>query len=194
MSSVRKRFCIILFIALSMVGMPAIATLADEPAPAAAPVEPAAAEPAEPVPPVEPDAPTYTIFATCQGLVGRRTANGHRIVPRDRFVALPSWSVLSSRGGNEFQVRLTYKDRTVVVPVWDVGPWNTKDDYWSPNRRYSDLPVGLPMAQAAYQNGYNGGRDSFGRYHSYGLARTPERGVPNQAAILNQARMNRVPY
>lgn len=108
-------------------------------------------------------APTYTVFATREGLVGHRTANGHRIRPRDRFVALPAWAVLASEGGNEFQVRVTYRDRSVVLPVWDVGPWNTHDDYWQPNRRYGDLPVGMPMAQAAYTNGYNGGRDEFGR-------------------------------
>lgn len=108
-------------------------------------------------------APTYTIFATRQGLVGHRTANGHRIQPRDRFVALPSYTALSSKGGQEFQVRVTYRDRSVILPVWDVGPWNTEDDYWSPNRRYSDLPVGVPMAQAARQDGYNDGRDAWGR-------------------------------
>jgi hypothetical protein len=110
-----------------------------------------------------PIAPTYRVFATRQGRVGRRTANGHIIQPRDRFVALPSWSVLSSRGGREYQVRVTYRNRSVVLPVWDVGPWNTRDDYWLPNRRYGDLPVGLPMAQAARQQGYNNGRDEFGR-------------------------------
>jgi hypothetical protein len=110
-----------------------------------------------------PIAPTYRIFATRQGRVGRRTANGHIIKPRDRFVALPSWGVLSSRNGYEYQVRVTYRDRSVVLPVWDVGPWNTHDDYWSPDRRYSDLPPGLPMAQAARQQGYNNGRDEFGR-------------------------------
>jgi hypothetical protein len=108
-------------------------------------------------------APTYTIFATRQGLVGHRTANGHRIQPRDRFVALPSYTALSSKGGSEFQVRVTYRDRSVILPVWDVGPWNTTDDYWSTDRRYNDLPVGVPMAQAAYQDGYNNGRDAWGR-------------------------------
>jgi hypothetical protein len=109
-------------------------------------------------------APTYRIYATREGLVGHRTANGHIIQPRDRFVALPNWGVLASRGGNEYQVRITYKGRSTVVPVWDVGPWNTRDDYWGPTRQtYPDLPVGLPMAQAAYQDGYNGGRDEFGR-------------------------------
>lgn len=110
-----------------------------------------------------PDAPTYTVFATREGLVGHRTANGHRIRPRDRFVALPSWTVLGSDGGNEFQVRVTYRDRSVVLPVWDVGPWNTRDEYWRSERRYGDLPAGLPMAQAAYQASYNGGHDEFGR-------------------------------
>jgi hypothetical protein len=108
-------------------------------------------------------APTYRIFATRQGLVGYTTANGHKIVPRDRFVALPSWAVLSPRGTDKYKVRLTYKGRSVVVPVWDVGPWNTNDDYWNTNRRYSDLPVGRPMAHAAYYDGYNGGLDMFGR-------------------------------
>ncbi len=109
-------------------------------------------------------APTYTIRATREGLVGKRTANGHRIVERDWFVALPSWKVLSSRGGSEFQVRVTYEDKSIVLPVWDVGPWNTNDEYWTPERRfYRDLPVGMPMAQAAVQFGYNGGLDMFGR-------------------------------
>ncbi len=108
-------------------------------------------------------APTYRIFATREGLVGRRTANGHIIQPRDRFVALPCWCVLSPKGTDQFKVRITYNGRSVVVPVWDVGPWNTRDDYWNPNRRYSDLPVGMPMAEAAYYHGYNGGRDEWGR-------------------------------
>ncbi len=128
---------------------------ADETAPIVTPI------PVEP--PALPSAPTFTVFATRQGQVGRRTANGHRIRPRDRFVALPSWHSLSSRNGNEFQVRVSYRGRTVVLPVWDVGPWNTHDEYWHPERRYKDLPVGMPMAQAAKQNGYNNGRDEFGR-------------------------------
>jgi hypothetical protein len=108
-------------------------------------------------------APTYRIFATREGLIGRMTANGHIIRRRDRFVALPSWSVLAPKGSTRFRVRVTYKGRSVVAPVWDVGPWNTKDDYWSPKRRYRDLPVGMPMAQAAHRVGYNGGRDEQGR-------------------------------
>lgn len=110
-----------------------------------------------------PLAPTYRIFATREGLVGYTTANGHVIRPRDRFVALPCRCVLSSYRGNEYEVRITYNGRSVVVPVWDIGPWNTKDDYWADNRRYGDLPKGMPMAQAAKLHGYNGGRDEQGR-------------------------------
>ena len=50
--------------------------------------------------------------------------------------------------------------------MWDVGPWNTRDDYWNPStvrQNWNDLPQGRPEAQAAYENGYNGGRDQFGR-------------------------------
>jgi len=109
-------------------------------------------------------APTYTIFATREGLVGKQTANGHIIQERDNFVALPSWRALSPYKSNKFQVRLTYKGRTTIVPVWDVGPWNTNDDYWSTDREsYRDLPLGTPMAQAAYLEGYNDGLDEFGR-------------------------------
>lgn len=108
-------------------------------------------------------APTYTVFATREGLVGKTTANGYVIQPNDHFVALPSFSVLCSHLGHEYQVRITYKGRSVIAPVWDVGPWNTNDDYWSPSRHYSDLPIGVPMAQAAYLEGYNGGLDESGR-------------------------------
>ena len=112
----------------------------------------------------ESQAPTYRIYATREGLVGHRTANGHIIRPYDQFVALPSWRALSSYRGYEYQVRVTYKGRSKVVPVWDVGPWNTRDDYWSTNRQsWKDLPRGLPEAQAAYYDGYNGGRDERGR-------------------------------
>jgi Tol biopolymer transport system component len=107
-----------------------------------------------------------TIFATREGLVGRTTANGHVIQPTDRFAALPSKLVLARAGGNEFQVRITYKNTTVTVPVWDVGPWNTEDNYWDPSEqrlRWKDLPQCRPQAQAAYEAKYNDGKDQSGR-------------------------------
>jgi hypothetical protein len=110
-----------------------------------------------------PVAPTYRVRATRQGLVGYRTANGHIIKPRDHFVSLPSWRSLSSRGGNEYMVRISYRGRTAVAPVWDVGPWNTADDYWSAERRgFPGLPTGWPQDHAAYYHGHNGGRAEYG--------------------------------
>jgi hypothetical protein len=107
------------------------------------------------------------VYATREGLVGRKTANGHVILNRDHFVALPSRRGLSSPGSGDYTVKVCAANgRCEWAPVWDVGPWNTTDDYWNgPGDRESwqDLPPGLPQAQAAYQNGYNNGRDQFGR-------------------------------
>jgi hypothetical protein len=111
---------------------------------------------------------SYRIFATREGLVGGTTANGHVIKTSDRFVALPSRRALASNGGTEYQVRICYSvtGKCTTTSVWDVGPWNTKDDYWNPSsvrEMWKDLPQGKPEAQAAYQDGYNGGYDQFGR-------------------------------
>jgi hypothetical protein len=108
---------------------------------------------------------TYDVFATREGLVGGRTANGHIIVERDHFAALPSRRGLSVKGTGDYTVRVCAKNgRCEWAPVWDVGPWNTKDDYWNGTRQmWGDLPRGRPQAQAARQDGYNHGRDQFGR-------------------------------
>jgi hypothetical protein len=106
------------------------------------------------------------VFATREGLVGGTTANGHVIVSRDHFVALPSRRGLSSNGSGTYSVKVCTASRCAFEPVWDVGPWNTKDDYWNPSatrEMWKDLPQGKPEAQAAYQDGYNGGKDQFGR-------------------------------
>jgi hypothetical protein len=110
----------------------------------------------------------YRVYATRIGLVGNTTANGHVITSRDRFVALPSRRVLSAKGGGEYTVRVctTSGSRCEYAPVWDTGPWNTTDDYWNPSsirQSWKDLPQGRPQAQAAYQSGYNGGKDQYGR-------------------------------
>ncbi|MAE71600.1 MAG: hypothetical protein CME06_14170 [Gemmatimonadetes bacterium] len=70
-----------------------------------------------------------------------------------------------------YNVTLRYEGRTVTaVGVLDVGPWNIDDNYCNaanqaerPRRLFTDLPRGMPEAQAAYYNGYNGGRDQYGR-------------------------------
>jgi hypothetical protein len=110
---------------------------------------------------------SYKVFATREGLVGGTTANGHKIASRDHFVALPSGKSLSPNGKKTYQVKVCAANgRCETAPVWDVGPWNTKDDYWNPKasrQSWKDLPQGKPEAQAAYQSGYNGGKDQFGR-------------------------------
>ncbi|RLP97220.1 hypothetical protein EAD96_30160 [Micromonospora sp. BL1] len=111
---------------------------------------------------------TYRVYATREGLVGGTTANGHVIVSRDHFVALPSARGLAPKNTGDYTVRVctTTRSRCEYAPVWDIGPWNTRDDYWNPSstrEMWKDLPQGRPEAQAAYQSGYNGGRDQFGR-------------------------------
>ncbi|MBG6102914.1 hypothetical protein IW249_003328 [Micromonospora vinacea] len=111
---------------------------------------------------------TYRVYATRIGLVGELTANGRTVQPRDHFAALPSRRGLSPLNTGDYTVRVctTSGSRCEYAPVWDVGPWNTRDDYWNPSsvrENWKNLPQGRPEAQAAYQSGYNGGRDQFGR-------------------------------
>jgi hypothetical protein len=110
---------------------------------------------------------SYRVYATREGLVGGTTANGHVIVDRDHFVALPSRRGLSGKATGTYSVQVCSSSGLCEwAPVWDVGPWNTKDDYWNTSatrQMWQDLPRGKPEAQAAYQDGYNGGRDEFGR-------------------------------
>jgi hypothetical protein len=109
--------------------------------------------------------PTLKVWATREGLVGAYTANGHLIRPLDRFVALPSRRVLNPLGGTDYTVTLRYQGRTATVPVWDIGPWNIRDNYWDLNRElFADLPRWLPQAQAAYFHNHNLGRDQYGRF------------------------------
>ena len=100
-------------------------------------------------------------------MVGGRTANGYRIKPRDHFVSLPSRRSLSSKGGKEYMVRITYKGRSAIAPVYDVGPWNIHDDFWDAKReRFQDLRRGWPEDHAAYFDGYNHGRAEKGRVNA----------------------------
>ena len=73
--------------------------------------------------------PWQRVFATREGLTGGRLATGGIIRPGDRFVALPHPSALRR------DVEIRYQGRALVVPVLDVGPWNTDDDYWSSGQR-----------------------------------------------------------
>jgi hypothetical protein len=110
---------------------------------------------------------SYRVFATREGLTGGTTANGHVIAERDHFVALPSRRALSPRGTSDYSVKVCAPNgRCAFAPVWDVGPWNTRDDYWNPpaqRQEWKDLPQGVPQAQAARLDGHNAGRDQYGR-------------------------------
>ena len=106
------------------------------------------------------------VYATREGLVGQHTANGHLITAGDHFVSLPSVGALSPRDSGTYSVRVCAPatGRCGYEPVWDVGPWNTRDDYWSATRSvFATLPVGLPEAAAAALAHFNGGRDQYGR-------------------------------
>jgi hypothetical protein len=106
------------------------------------------------------------VYATREGIVGGTTANGHKIKKNDRFVALPSARALSDKGSDDYSVKVCASGRCAWAAVWDVGPWNIKDDYWNPkNRRetWQDLPRGRPEAEAAYYDGYHKGKDASGR-------------------------------
>jgi len=107
-----------------------------------------------------PGAVTFRIFATREGLAGGTTANGHVIKERDRFVALPSRLALAKKDGYDKQVLIAYKGKQAFAPVWDVGPWNTKDNYWDASEARQTgkgLPRGWPASQSQFFDNYNGG-------------------------------------
>jgi hypothetical protein len=107
-----------------------------------------------------PGAVTFRIFATREGLVGGTTANGHVIKERDRFVALPSRLALAKKDSYDKQVLISYKGRQAVAPVWDIGPWNIKDNYWDNEAARvtgKGLPRGWPAAQAQYFDKFSAG-------------------------------------
>jgi hypothetical protein len=110
---------------------------------------------------------SYRVFATREGLLGARTANGHVIHERDHFVALPSRRALAPPSSGDYTVKVCADTgRCEWAPVWDVGPWNTTDDYWNPSdarQSWPDLPQGRPQAQAAYEDRYHDGLDQFSR-------------------------------
>jgi hypothetical protein len=117
---------------------------------------------------------TFTVFAT---QYAPNTANAFEVAIPDKCIKFANlaWSLtgcptgMYSKGKN-YSVTIVHKDYVVKsVPVLEVGPWNIDDNYWTIagdsqyRRRFSDLPMGMPQAQAAFFNGYNGGKDQYGR-------------------------------
>jgi hypothetical protein len=111
---------------------------------------------------------TYSIFAT------RYDSNGvYTVALPDACVKFANQGKHLCDGsgyevGQDYSVKLAYQS-SVTVEVLDSGPWNVDDNYWSlvedpqPRRLFPDLPLGMPEAQAAYFDDYNGGEDQFGR-------------------------------
>ena len=111
---------------------------------------------------------SYQVFATRYDSKGKYT------------VALPDQCLKFANGGLHlcdskgytagagYSLAISYKSGLGVM-VGESGPWNIDDNYWAsasdpqPRRMFADLPVGMPEAQAAYFNGYNGGKDQYGR-------------------------------
>ena len=108
--------------------------------------------------------PTVRLWATREGLVGRTTASGHLITDNDHFVALPSRKALNKT------VIVSYRGKTVTAPVLDIGPWNRDDAWWEVGAArglFQDLPRFVPEVWAAFENGYNGGRDANSRFVTF---------------------------
>lgn len=82
---------------------------------------------------------------------------------RNYEVALPHRR-LKFDGG--YRVRINHKGHRARAPVKEVGPWNTRDNYWDRRKKrdmWKNLPRCKPEAEAAYFDNYNKGRDEQGR-------------------------------
>jgi hypothetical protein len=69
------------------------------------------------------------VLATREGMIGAMTSSRTVIRADSMFVALPDRSAL----GRTVEVR--YRERSIAVPVLDVGPWNIDDAYWERDAR-----------------------------------------------------------
>jgi LysM repeat protein len=111
---------------------------------------------------------TYNIYATRYDAKGRYT-----VALPDQCLKLTNGGLrtCADRGyvvGQTYSVFISYK-KSLGVNVGESGPWNIDDNFWAtladptPRRMFADLPLGMPEAQAAFYNGYNGGLDQYGR-------------------------------
>ncbi len=99
--------------------------------------------------------------------------SGYEIALPDKYVKFANlgWEYHPGYENPPYNARLDYNGQSVAsVGVLDVGPWNIDDNYWNapdhpqrPRRMWTDLPTGMPEAQAAYFDNYNGGLDQYGR-------------------------------
>ena len=78
------------------------------------------------------NASNYSVWATHEGQLSGKMANGEHIERYDIFVALPSKSALGRK------VVVSANGKSFIAEVKDVGPHYTNDDYWN---------SGVPKAQ-----------------------------------------------
>jgi hypothetical protein len=107
---------------------------------------------------------TVRLWATREGLIGKTTASGHVVQPNDHFAALPSRKALNK------SVIVAYHGKNITTTVLDIGPWNKDEAWWetgSARGQFADLPRFVPEVWAAYEQGYNNGRDAVGRYVTF---------------------------
>ncbi len=129
----------------------------------------------------------HRVFATREGLVGGTTANGHVVTERDLFVALPSRRALAPRDSSDYAVKVCAPTgRCAFAPVWDVGPWNTRDDYWNPSDKRQEWQRPAPRAAAG------AGREAGRPQRRQGPVRAdraqPGRDRPRRRHVLGRAR------
>ncbi len=68
--------------------------------------------------------------------------------------------------GDRPEVPIVRGKRSIRPRIKEVGPWNTRDNYWRSGKKramWKDLRRCVPEARAAYYNNYNDGKDEFGR-------------------------------
>ena len=124
---------------------------------------------------------SYRVFAT--------QYDGHsnyEVALPDKYLKFANlgWEHRPGYERSDYAVDLDYGGKSVRgVKILDAGPWNEDNNYWNdagaqtrPRRLYTDLPKGMPEAQAAFFDDYNGGKDQFGRVvrNPAGIDLTPD--------------------
>jgi hypothetical protein len=116
--------------------------------------------------------PGFTTFRVYATQYAPNTPGSVEVAVPDKcakFAALKNQGVLNDFGcGAGYRLDLDYRvvvtrdsGQSATIPVKDVGPWNVDDNYWAgpgssrPRRRFTDVPRGVPEAQAAFYNDYN---------------------------------------
>ena len=110
---------------------------------------------------------SFDVYATCYD-AGEREI----VALPDKCLKFANGGAIACDGyayGQGYSIMIGYQGKLAAALVAESGPWNVDDNFWSklsdpqPRRMFADLGLGVPEAQAAYFNGYNGGLDQYGR-------------------------------